>query len=177
MITYAPSGAPCLRGTSFLLGNFVQSGSKGIVVAVLFPVKKSETLESRLFALIYSDILNDFKVNWRFGKREERKSGKPSPHQQSYPTNECEGKLAARAFFSWLDWFNTRGIMHLHSRENAWPPILSACRGRLWMARNIKPWMFRDQKDIRDRDGWWLYNLLVPKGEREIWQEKNYPSF
>lgn len=37
----APSGASARFGTSFRLGNFVQLGSKGIVVAVLFMVRMS----------------------------------------------------------------------------------------------------------------------------------------
>ena len=49
--TYASSGPSCLLGTSFLSGNLVQSGSHGIVVAVLFPVKKSVIFVRRLFAV------------------------------------------------------------------------------------------------------------------------------
>jgi hypothetical protein len=37
----ASSGAPVICGNSFLVGNLVQSGSHGMVVAVLFIVKKS----------------------------------------------------------------------------------------------------------------------------------------
>jgi hypothetical protein len=53
--TYAPSGASSLRGTSRLLGNFVQLGSHGIEVAVLLRVKKSVTCVKRLFV---SDFLS-----------------------------------------------------------------------------------------------------------------------
>jgi hypothetical protein len=47
------------------VGNFVQFGSQGIVVAVLFPAKKSLILVRRLLALkaLWSAIVQLFKQN------------------------------------------------------------------------------------------------------------------
>ncbi len=61
--THAPGGAPGISGSSFLEGNFVLSGSNGIVVAVLLKVKTSAILFSlplpfRLLAsaIFYNDV-------------------------------------------------------------------------------------------------------------------------
>lgn len=57
--THAPGGAPGISGSSFLDGNFVESGSNGIVVAVLLKVKTSAILVSLTlaFKLLASDIV------------------------------------------------------------------------------------------------------------------------
>ncbi len=53
-----PGGAEGACGTSFRWGNLVQSGSKGMVVAVLCIVRKSLTWPSRPWAVDLSSAIN-----------------------------------------------------------------------------------------------------------------------
>jgi hypothetical protein len=55
----ASSGAPGIRGSSFLVGNIVLFGSQGIVVAVLFIVKKSLTWVKRWLAVLFGSVMMD----------------------------------------------------------------------------------------------------------------------
>ena len=57
----ASSGAPSIAGNSFRVGNLVEFGSHGIVVAVLFPVRKSLTCVRRRLAVFFWDAMVDSK--------------------------------------------------------------------------------------------------------------------
>lgn len=46
-----------MSGSSFLEGNLVELGSQGIVVAVLFMVKKSVICVNREFALVFGSVI------------------------------------------------------------------------------------------------------------------------
>lgn len=49
-----------MSGSSFLVGNLVELGSHGIVVAVLFMVKKSVICVNREFAVFFGSVI----VTW-----------------------------------------------------------------------------------------------------------------
>lgn len=75
--THAPGGAPGISGSSFLDGNFVESGSNGIVVAVLLNAKTSAILASLTlaFKLLPSDIVYGGVFSRIIKRRNKRNRG------------------------------------------------------------------------------------------------------
>jgi hypothetical protein len=74
-----------MSGSSFLVGNLVELGSHGMVVAVLFMVKKSVICVNREFAVFFGSVI----VTWYSGytfvcrcSRSEQSSSEPKSNSQ-----------------------------------------------------------------------------------------------
>jgi hypothetical protein len=73
-----------MSGSSFLVGNLVELGSHGMVVAVLFIVKKSVICVNREFAVFFGSVIVTWCLVYAFGCRykSEQSSSEPKSNSQ-----------------------------------------------------------------------------------------------
>lgn len=120
-----PFGPYEARGTSFLRGNLVAFGSKGMVMAVWFMVRKSFTWSSRAWAVDLLLVMGLFGI---CGSRREMESGQSSRLvRQNGSRNEVgeafRSSMAAKTAFS-------TSSPHFYAEDGIscwWPGVLRRC--------------------------------------------------